>query len=195
MSSQGPYLRKGPVFCHQTERKEEVPLSIGEEGGKSLTEDCFYRLASNTTTSASHSLERISLTNPKSFPAESETEPPVRHKVFPDLHLPITALITDSIQRLLRFSAARHKKASSQAQEILAPEHRAGNLSIVWGLSVFTAGIIAARKFGDLITPHPKASALRFPFSRRFASVMLSDSQMHFLNLTGRADEQGQGGT
>ncbi|KAJ1027402.1 hypothetical protein NDA18_003408 [Ustilago nuda] len=37
--------------------------------------------------------------------------------------------------------------------QILAPEHRAGNLSIVWGLSVFTAGIIAARKFGDLITP------------------------------------------
>lgn len=37
--------------------------------------------------------------------------------------------------------------------QILAPEHRAGNLSIVWGLSVFTVGIIAARKFGDLITP------------------------------------------
>ena len=86
-----------------------------------MTEDCFYRLASNTTTSASHSLARISLTNPKSFPAESETEPPVRHKVFPDLHLPITALITDSIQRLLRFSAARHKKASSQAQEVALP--------------------------------------------------------------------------
>ncbi|SNX83221.1 uncharacterized protein MEPE_01927 [Melanopsichium pennsylvanicum] len=38
-------------------------------------------------------------------------------------------------------------------QQILAPEHRAGNLSIIWGLGVFTAGIIAARKFGDLITP------------------------------------------
>lgn len=37
--------------------------------------------------------------------------------------------------------------------QILAPEHRAGNLSIVWGVSVFAAGIIAARKFGDLITP------------------------------------------
>ncbi|TKY86820.1 hypothetical protein EX895_004461 [Sporisorium graminicola] len=37
--------------------------------------------------------------------------------------------------------------------QILAPEHRPGNLSIVWGLSVFTAGIIVARKFGDLITP------------------------------------------
>ena len=37
--------------------------------------------------------------------------------------------------------------------QILAPEYRAGNLSILWGVSVFTAGIIAARKFGDLITP------------------------------------------
>ncbi|KAJ9478258.1 hypothetical protein PHBOTO_001826 [Pseudozyma hubeiensis] len=37
--------------------------------------------------------------------------------------------------------------------QILAPEYRPGNLSIVWGLSVFTAGIIVARKFGDLITP------------------------------------------
>ncbi|CBQ71880.1 conserved hypothetical protein [Sporisorium reilianum SRZ2] len=37
--------------------------------------------------------------------------------------------------------------------QILAPKHRAGNLSLVWGLSVFTAGIIVARKFGDLITP------------------------------------------
>ncbi|KAF6767121.1 hypothetical protein PSEUBRA_002720 [Kalmanozyma brasiliensis GHG001] len=38
-------------------------------------------------------------------------------------------------------------------QQILAPEHRPGNLSIVWGLTVFTAGIVVARKFGDLITP------------------------------------------
>ncbi len=38
-------------------------------------------------------------------------------------------------------------------QQILAPEHRPGNLSILWGVTVFTAGIIAARKFGDLITP------------------------------------------
>ncbi|KIS70493.1 uncharacterized protein UMAG_11889 [Mycosarcoma maydis] len=38
-------------------------------------------------------------------------------------------------------------------QHILAPEHRPGNLSILWGVSVFTTGIIIARKFGDLITP------------------------------------------
>ncbi|PWZ00596.1 hypothetical protein BCV70DRAFT_211412 [Testicularia cyperi] len=37
--------------------------------------------------------------------------------------------------------------------EILAPEKRPGNISIAWGLTVFAAGIIAARKFGDLITP------------------------------------------
>ncbi len=37
--------------------------------------------------------------------------------------------------------------------QILAPEHRAGNISIAWGVSVFVAGIVAARNFGDLITP------------------------------------------
>ncbi|EPQ28743.1 uncharacterized protein PFL1_03546 [Pseudozyma flocculosa PF-1] len=39
------------------------------------------------------------------------------------------------------------------ATQVLAPEHRVGNLSILWGLSVFTAGIVFVRKAGDLITP------------------------------------------
>ncbi|KAN0063143.1 hypothetical protein ACQY0O_004307 [Thecaphora frezii] len=37
--------------------------------------------------------------------------------------------------------------------QLFTPEYRMGNISILWGVSVFTAGIVFVRKAGDLITP------------------------------------------